>query len=405
LSARDLVIVGAGPAGLAAALAARRLGLSYIVLERARIAQTVENYPLGKPLHSPAQDVELAWGELYSRQQPNATREELLEHYRAFAQDQDLEIRTGEEVLAIERCSAGLRCIAAHRVHEAKSVILATGGFGVPRRLGVPGEIAGRVSYGFADAAPWAGQEVLVVGGGNSAAEAALSLHQAGARVTLSLRRPSFAPRSGATDAYTSVKPFNSEPLETLAMRKRLNIVFRSQVAEIRREAALLRLEDGSLRRVPCLHVFALLGADPDRGLLHRAGAAIAADGRPVYDPRSFETTVPGLHVAGHLTRALHIPKAIQLAPRIVHWIAGQRPAASGAGLALDLFAGAARHLRRKNAAARIAVRELGWLRRAVQAVDVANVMRERQLGWARQFASRHPALLRLARSLRATAS
>jgi len=399
----DLVIVGAGPAGLAAALAARRLGLSYVVLERARIAQTIEDYPLGKPLHSPPQDVELAWGELYSRHRPNATREELIEHYRAFAEDEELEIRTGEDVHAIERCGDRLKVVGEHRAYEAKSVILATGGFGVPRRLGVPGEIAGRVSYRFVDGAPYAGHEVLVVGGGNSAAEAALWLHQAGAKVTLSLRRPSFGPRSGVSDAYTSVKPFNSAPLEDLAMRKQVNIVFRSQVAEIRREAAVLRLQDGSLRRVPCAHVFALLGADPDLRLLRGVGAAIAADGRPLYDPRSFETTIRGLHVAGHLTRELHIPKAIQLAPRIVHWIAGERPAASGAGFVPEAFSVLAKKFRRESGLARRIVREATWLRRAVQAVDAANVMRDKRLGWARQIVHRHPALLRLARSIRAS--
>jgi putative YpdA family bacillithiol system oxidoreductase len=400
----DLVIVGAGPAGLAAARAARRLGLSYVVLERARIAQAIEDYPLGKPLHSPPQDVELAWGELSARG-TNATREELLEHYRDFAQDHELEIVAGEEVRAIERHGGVFGIATLHRGYEAKHVIVATGGFGVPRRLGVPGELDGRVSYRFVDGAPYAGREVLVVGGGNSAAEAALWLHEAGARVTLSLRRPSFAPRGGVSDAYTSVKPFNSAPLEALAMRKQLDIVFRSQVRELRREAAVLRLQDGSLRRVPCAHVFALLGADPDLTLLRGAGAAIAADGRPVYDPRSGETTVRGLYVAGHLTRELHIPKAIRLAPRVVHWIAGERPAARGAALAPHLFAAAAKRLRRRSALARFLVREAAWLRRAVQAVDVANVMRDKRLGWARQLAGRFPALRRLVRSIRATAS
>src|SRR5205814_9072358 len=115
---------------------------------------------------------ELAWGELYSQQQPNATREELLEHYRAFAEDEELQIRVGVDVSSIERHAGRLKIVTPQRYYEARRVILATGGFGVPRRLGVPGEIAGRVSYQFVDGAPFAGQEVLVVGGGNSAAEA-----------------------------------------------------------------------------------------------------------------------------------------------------------------------------------------------------------------------------------------
>src|SRR5690349_19681777 len=203
----DLLIAGGGPAGLSAAYAARQCGLSCLVLERGSAVQTIRAYPLGKPLHSPAQDVEMLWGELAAIDPRFAGREETLAHYDAFAAA--LELRCGESVLSLERCAAGFRARTALACYEARRVLLATGGFGIPRRLGVPGECESRVSYRFRDARPHAGQEIVVIGGGNSAAEAALWLHEAGARVTLSLRRPSFAPRCGTRDEFTSVKLYN----------------------------------------------------------------------------------------------------------------------------------------------------------------------------------------------------
>jgi len=139
----ELVIVGGGPAGLAAAHAAQRCGIPYLVLEQARIAQTIEDYPRRKPLHSPPQDLELAWGELYSQQQPNATREELLVHYARFIRERGLAVRDGECVRSIERSAEGFMVRTGETAHAARKVLVATGGFGVPRRLGVPGETRG----------------------------------------------------------------------------------------------------------------------------------------------------------------------------------------------------------------------------------------------------------------------
>jgi bacillithiol disulfide reductase len=401
----ELLIVGAGPAGLAAAYTAKQCGLDYVVLERARIAQTIDDYPVGKPLHSPPQDIELAWGELYSRHRPNPTREELIAHYLEFARRQQLVIRTGECVHGIEAFSNGFTVLTDKGQYSTRKIIVATGGFGVPRRLGVPGENPQRVSYRFADARPYVGAEVLVVGGGNSAAEAALWLHEAGARVTLSLRRASFAPRDGVNDAFTSVKPFNIRPLEALAARGALRIVFNSRVSEVTPDAALLQIRDCLFHTVRCSHVFALVGADPDVRLLGRAGAAIAADGRPVYDPVTYETTLPGLHVAGHLTRELHIPKTLAIVPRIVRRIAGERPSARGAGAPAILAAAALKRLRRKSALARRLVRDLPAIRRVVQAIDAADAMRDRRLSRLRRFVLRYPGLHRVVRSLRAYAS
>lgn len=399
--ALDLLIVGAGPAGLSAARTAAGCGLRYLVLERGRIAQTIQDYPLGKPLHSPAQDVEMRWGELYARDARFAARAEVIAHYEMFAAG--LHVRTGEAVQSLERSASGFRVYSDQACYQARRVLVATGGFGVPRRLGVPGEDAARISYWFRDALPYSGKDVLVVGGGNFAAETALWLHEAGARVTLSLRRSSFAPRDGVRDSFTSVKTYNSERLEALAARGALRILFDSQVIAIGADAATVRTPAATLA-VLCCHVFALVGADPDVSLLRGIGAQIAADGRPVYDPETFETTVPALFVAGHLTRTLHLAPAIALPRRIVRRMAVRQVTARGAGWIASSLAALVKAARKKSALARAIVRALPPVRRVVQRIDAANVMLDTRPSLVKRLVRRHPGLHRVARRLRALA-
>lgn len=400
----DLLIVGAGPAGLAAANAAKACGLRCLVLERGALAQTICDYPIKRPLHSPAQDVELAWGEAFANRPPNVSREEILAHYRDFARRRGLAVREHEGVRRIEPEKGGFAVRTSRATYSAAKVLVATGGFGIARRLNVPGEGDAPMRYRFVEGRGCAGREVLVVGGGNSAAEAALWLHEASAKVTLSLRRPSFAPRHGIVDAYTAVKPFNVAPLQMLAARGEVRILFSSRIVELSADAAILEAE-GRRLRLPCHRVFALLGADPDLTLLRQAGAAIAADGRPVYDPQTYETSVPGLYVAGHLTRELHIPKAVVMAPKIVQRIAGRVPAARGASLPLDLLARSAKSLRQRSIVVRRLIRDHAWLRAPVQAADAANVLRDRRLSIAWKLVSRYPRVRDLLRTLRAYAS
>ena len=400
----QLLIVGAGPAGLAAACAAKRCGLAYVALERGVLAQTVCEYPVKRPLHSPPQDVELAWGELFANRPPNVSREEILRHYYCFSAERGLRIRQRESVLRIERDGDGFFIRSSRRIYRAQKVLIATGGFGITRRLNVPGETSTRVFHRFVDGASFAGREVLVVGGGNSAAEAALWLHEASAKVTLSLRRSSFAPRHGNIDSYTAVKPFNAAPLLALAERGEVKILFSSRVIEITPQTVILEHE-GKRQEIVSAKIFALLGADPDLGLLRQAGAAIAGDGRPVYDPDTYETTVPGLYVAGHLTRELHIPKTLAIVPKIVHRMAGAQPSAEGARLGLEVLAQLAKALRRRSALIRVLIREFPILRRPVQLADAANVMRDRKLSLAWRLVSRYPRVRSMIRSLRAYAS
>ena len=315
----DLIIVGSGPAGLSAALAARRHQLDCLILERGVIGETVYHFPIARPLFSTSNEVELEAGALPQDRKP--TREEVLAHYTRLAIRERLNLHTGEAVEAIRREGEGFIVQTTASVYRSRAVLVATGGFGRQRRLNIPGECPERVSYQFSEAHPFALKRVVVVGGGNSAAEATLFLLDAGARVTLAIRRHALDAPSRMNAA--KIKPWVREPLERAQAEGRLDILASAEVVEIFSDSALLQISDGEVPRlvnVSCDHLFALIGADPDVRLLEEARVKIAADGRPVYSDE-FETSVLGLFVAGHLTRELHMKKAIEVGALVVRYI------------------------------------------------------------------------------------
>jgi thioredoxin reductase (NADPH) len=319
----DLVIIGSGPAGLSAALAAARMGLDYVVLERGCVAQTIDRFPLAKRLFSTGNELELMPGSLPRGIKP--TREDLLGHYLKTAREGRLRILPGVEARQIIPADDSFAVQSSDREFQSRAVLVAVGGFGMRRKLSVPGENGHKVSYRFQDPSPSALKQILVVGGGNSAAEAALDLADFAAGVTLSVRRArlDLAPTApfGAP-----IKPWVLEPLHAAIRDGKINLICSSRMLEITAVSAILAIEDGSgetlVREVPCDHIFALIGADPDTRLLREAGAVIAEDGRPLYDPETYETTVPGLFVAGHVTRERHIKNAIQVGCRVVETVA-----------------------------------------------------------------------------------
>lgn len=318
----DLLIIGAGPAGLSAADAAAREGLNYLVIEKGLIADTIYRYPVGRTVFSTPEELEMREGTLKPcREKP--TREELLSHYVCFALEEELRIRTEEEATLIERgVPEGFLVSTTRSRYEAARVLFTTGAMAHPRRLGVPGEDLAKVHHRFVEPYPYVRKEALVVGGGNSAAEAALFLAEEGAHATLAIWRADWENRDPKKNA---IKHWVRAPLERELERGQLRLAFFKEVALMTEHEVKLKLDDGQTLQLPNDVVFVLIGSDADFTLLRQAGVEIAPSGIsqvPVYDPETFETNVPGIYVAGHFTHSRHIKEAIAVPRRIVPLIA-----------------------------------------------------------------------------------
>lgn len=319
----DLLIIGAGPAGLSAADAAAREGLNYLVVEKGLIAHTIYQYPVGRTVFSTVNELEMREGTLKPcREKP--TREELLSHYVQFALQENLRINTEEEAVQIERRHEehGFLVRTTRAEYKAARVLVAVGGMAYPLRLNVPGEDSAKVHYRFIDPYPYVRKDALVVGGGNSAAEAALFLAEEGARTTLAIWRSDWENRDPKKNA---IKPWVRTPLEEQIELNRLQIVLFTNIEEISEHEVKIKQDDGRVSRLPNDVVFVLIGHNPDLSLLRQVGVETVREGLadvPVYDPETFETNVHGLYVAGHFTHARHIKPAIDTPRRIVPLIA-----------------------------------------------------------------------------------
>lgn len=287
----DLVVVGAGPAGLACSLEARRHGLSFVTLDQEpAIGGTVARYPRRKLVLT--QPVELANGA--SLEKRTYAKEELMELWSRVAARDELPIRSGETVVGLERDERGSFVVRTKTsAFRARSVCLALGRRGSPVKLGIPGEDLPKVAYALTDANAYQRRRVLVVGGGESAAETALALaEQPGNEVTLSYRK----------DAFFRVKQRTEERLHERAAAGRVRLVMSSRVLAIREETVELAIaQDGveSAWSLPNDEVFVLAGGTPPFALLETAGVS--------FDPEKRASTAPVKEQGSGLVRALGI--------------------------------------------------------------------------------------------------
>ena len=313
----DLLIIGAGPAGLSAAYAAANAGLSYLVIEKGTIADTIRKYPVGRTLFSTPNELEMIPGSLKPvREKP--TREELLSHYIHFVLDHDLKIHTGEEVIAAERVENIFVVRTNCNEYRAQQLLFAFGAMAHPRHLNVPGEDLPKVYHRFIEPYPYVRRDALVVGGGNSAAEAALFLSEEGARTTMAIWREDWENRDPKAGA---MKHWVRQPLDREVAEGRLRIILYDHIDEILPNEVRLTSEAGEPLTIKNDVVFVLVGSDADLTLLKSLGVETAR-GKwtevPVYNEETFETNVPGVYVVGHFTNARHIKAAIDVPRRIV---------------------------------------------------------------------------------------
>jgi len=317
----DLLIIGAGPAGLSAAHAAAQEGLSYLVVEKGTIADTIRHYPVGRTLFSTPNELEMFEGALKPcREKP--TREELLSHYVHFVLNHDLKVNTGEEVVEVKKRGEGFSIRTTQNEYEAARILFAIGAMAHPRHLNIPGDGLSKVHHLFVEPYPYVRRDALVVGGGNSAAEAALFLAEEGARTTLAIWREDWENRDPKAGA---MKHWVRQPLELQIAAGHLRVVLYKEINTITERDVTLTSEEGETLTIANDVVFVLIGSDADLTLLKILGVK-TEPGKltdvPVYDPETFETNVRGVYVAGHFTHQRHIKAAIDVPRRVVPLIA-----------------------------------------------------------------------------------
>jgi len=247
----------------------------------------------------------------------------MLSHYIHFVLDRDLRINTDERVEDVNgNIDEGFVIKTNRAEYHARRVLFAIGAMDIPRRLNVPGENLPKVHHLFVEPYAYVRREALVVGGGNSAAEAALFLSEEGARTTLAIWREDWENRDPKAGA---MKHWVRTPLEEEIEAGRLEVVLYKHVDEIRESEVTLTTETGALLTLKNDVVFVLVGSDADLTLLLRLGVK-TEPGKltavPVYNPETYETNVRGIYVAGHFTHARHIKAAIDVPRQIVPLIA-----------------------------------------------------------------------------------
>ena len=319
-SALDMAVVGAGPCGLAVAVAARKAGLSCAVFDRGCIVSGIAGYPTYMTFFSTAERIAIGGVPfLIATEKPG--RRDALAYYRGVAKHFDLDVRQYQSVESLEPSGAaavGMReadVEAGDRSSQevdwtlhtrsldgiegttrARAVVVATGYFGRPVRLGVPGEELPHVRHGYIEGHYAWNQKVVVVGGGNSAVDAALDMYRAGAHVTIVHFLDEIDP---------NVKPWVRPEIEARIRDGKIHAMYGSRVESIEPDFVNVRQGD-KLVRVPAAHVYTMTGYLPETSLLEQVGVPIDPHtGVPAHDPETMATPVPGIYLAGVITSGL----------------------------------------------------------------------------------------------------
>lgn len=293
-----VAIIGAGPIGLELAVALKQVGIDYVQFDAGQIGSTIEWYPIDMLFHSSSDRVAIAGVPIQTADQQKVKREEYLAYLRAVVLQFGLQVRTYERVVDVERRDDGrflLRTEAVDGAHETlvDNVVLAIGAMHAPRTLGIPGEELPHVTHYFRDPHTYFGKRLLIVGGRNSAVEAAVRCQRAGADVTLAYRRNDF-------DAKV-VKFWLLPEIKALMRDNRVRFLPRTEPVEIGRGTVTLAdCVTGATQVVDADFVLLMTGYRQDATLFDKLGVALTGDDRqPVYDRATMETNVPGVFIAG----------------------------------------------------------------------------------------------------------
>ncbi|QTD42199.1 YpdA family putative bacillithiol disulfide reductase [Sporosarcina sp. Te-1] len=286
---KDAIIVGGGPCGLSAAIELQKIGMDLVILEKGCIVNSIYQYPTHQTFFSSS--IKLSIGDIpFITAKEKPKRLDALVYYRMVAELKNLPIHSNEKVGRISKKENEFIVSTNRAEYVSEYVVVATGYYDNPNRLDIPGEELPNVFHYFKEGHPYFQKKVVVIGGKNSAVDAALELQRAGAEVTVVYRGDSYSP---------SVKPWILPGFDSLVRNGSIGMHFNSSVVEITEKSVTIE-KDGERFSIDNDYVFAMIGYHPDHDFLKHAGIQIDdASGRPLFDPSTMETSVDGLYIAG----------------------------------------------------------------------------------------------------------
>ena len=296
----DVIIIGAGPIGLACAIELEKRGISYLVIERGCLVNSIFHYPTNMTFFSTSERLELG-GVPFISHGVKPTRREALEYYRRVASSFGLKINLYEGVQRVEKVDSEFEITTSRTRYRCLNLVLASGFYGEPQLMNVPGEELAKVKHYYDEPHPYAGQRVVVVGGGNSAVDVALETYRCGSEVTLVVREQALKP---------GVKYWVRPDIENRINEGSIKAYFESEIADIGEGFVKIATPEGVVEE-PNDFVLAMTGYRPNFEIIAGLGLAFHDDGfkTPVYDPKTHESSVKGLYLAGVVCGGLNTSK------------------------------------------------------------------------------------------------
>jgi len=286
---KDVIIIGAGPIGIACALECKKKGIDYLVIEKGALTNSLYNYPLNMSFFSTSEKLEIDSIPFISSE-PKPRRNEALEYYRRVATSNSLAINLYEKVLSVTKVNSGFEVRSNKNVYNAKNIIVSTGFYDIPKLLNVPGESLSKVTHYYKEAHPYSMQKVIVVGASNSAVDAALEIWRKGGEVTMIVRGNAIGER-----VKYWVRPDINNRIEEGSIKAH----FSSEIVEIREKEVIVKTSLGE-KTLENDYIVALTGYRPNFEFLMSMGIKLSEDKMiPHYAESTMESNVKGIYLAG----------------------------------------------------------------------------------------------------------
>lgn len=297
---KDVVIIGAGPIGIACALECKKHGWNYTVIEKGALTNSLFNYPLNMTFFSTSDKLEIDNIPFISNN-PKPTRNEALEYYRRVTTSNHLNINLFENVQSFEKTADGFTVISDKNSYHTKKVIIATGFYDIPNLLNILGENLPKVLHYYKEAHPYTLQNIAIVGASNSSVDAALEIYRKGGNVTMIIRNDAIGER---------VKYWVRPDIINRIEEGSIKAYFNSEISEIKPNEIVVKTPNGNLT-LPNDFVIALTGYRPNFKFLAKAGIEFSQDGKqiPVYNSETMESNVKGIYLAGVICGGLETHK------------------------------------------------------------------------------------------------